>query len=161
MWRPVRPLPIGVALLSAVACAGDRGSSLQVYLYTAPAVVPSEVFVRVTHRAGERTLTGRDFLSDGVSAPHTSSLTVATGGDLAVAVVLVKAGADTVGVGALRIPLEANMRYGVTLHVTSVNPLNGCIGCRGVAAFPLLGSLAGGADTLFIAWGGTPRGAIT
>jgi len=149
------------ALLSALACAGDHGSTLQIYLFTSPTVAPGEARVRVSDRSGQRTLTGADFTGIGGETPHSEAFGVATSGDLVIDVVLVKTGPDTVGIGSLRIPLQANMRYGVDVHVAAVNPIAVCIGCSGVVAFPLRGSLAGGADSLYITWGGVPPGAIT
>lgn len=154
-------LGVTLALFGTVACAGERGSTLQIYLFTTPTVAPNEVVVRVGDRSGERTLTGADFTAVGSQTPHSTEFGVATTGHLTVDVVLVKAGPDTVGVGRLQISLQANMRYGVDVHVTSVNPIAGCIGCSGVVAFPLRGSLAGGADSLFLTWGGAPAGSIT
>ncbi len=157
----LRGLAPTFALLSALACSGEHGSSLQVYLYTSPSVAPSEVFIRATDRSAQRTLSGADFTAVGSETPHSAVFAIATSGDLVLDVVLVKAGPDTVGTGSVRIPLQANLRYGVDVHVASVNPIATCIGCTGVVAFPLQGSLAGGADSLYITWGSAPPGTIT
>ena len=161
LWPPSLGRITRLALLGLLACAGDQGSSVQVYLLTSPTVALSEVLVRVSDRSGQSLLTGSDFIKTDIATPHSAAFGVATGGDLAVDVVLVKLGSDTVGVGNLRIPLEANMRYGVDVHVAPVSPIHGCMGCRGVVAFPLRGSLAGGTDSLYITWGGGPPGSIT
>jgi hypothetical protein len=154
-------LAFALALLGAVACAGERGSTLQIYLFTTPSVAASEALVLVADRSGQRTLTGADFTSVGSQTPRSAEFGVATSGDLTVDVVLVKARSDTVGIGRLQISLQGNMRYGVDVHVASVNPFVGCIGCSGVVAFPLRGSLAGGPDSLYLTWGGAPPGSIT
>ena len=46
--------------------------------------------------------------------------------------------------------------YGVDVFVAAFDPMAACVGCSGVVAFPLRGSLAGGADSLHITWGGAP-----
>ena len=152
---------LGVALLAAAGCASDSRSTVQVYLHTAPTATASEVTVRLTDRAGLRTLSGSDFAAPGDGAPRSVPLATADGGELAVDVVIGRTGADTVAVGAVRLPLAPNLRYGVDLTVGAPNPLGACIGCGGGRAFPLTGSLAGSADSLFIVWASTAPGAVT
>jgi len=61
---------------------------------------------------------------------------------------------DTIGVGEVDLPLRKDWQWTVSAFMYDVNPMEESF-CFTARSFPLR-RLIGGADSLYIGWGGTP-----
>ena len=99
----------------------------------------------------EKTLTRSDF-SDGVKAGPFST---AIYGTLRIEVALLGEDGEAMSSGMVRLPLQPNNEYSVTVDIGESNPIRACLGCQGSKVFAIDPDLGyAPTDSLFIVWAG-------
>lgn len=108
----------------------------------------------VTHR-----LTGADFSTARYGTPHSRRLAIPNSGELRISVAVVAPARDTLGSVRVGVRLRADHRYGVAVQPGGTRPVGACVGTLLAAPSRTPGASAA-SDTLCVAYGGLPRGAI-
>jgi hypothetical protein len=134
----------------------------QVHFYDSrtPADGPGEWTVRFDDGSGERIVRPADFHLREWGFPTSERLDTRTSGTLHIAVTFTRGG-RAVGEGAVDLPIRPDWIYGISLMVTSRNPVEGCMGCMGVRSFPIAGATGANPEKLHIVWGGNSISAPT
>ena len=151
------------AALALAACANQRppqpasrpALKSQVHFYDsrAPADGPGEWTVRFNDGSGERIVRPADFRLREWGFPTSERLSTRTSGTLHIAVTFTRGGRP-VGQGSVELPIKEDWIYGISLMVTSRNPVEGCMGCMGVRSFAIAGATGADPEKLHIVWGG-------
>jgi len=152
---------LAITPMAVAACSGAQASSDVEFLFypsAAAGVNLSALTIRFTDGQRARTISASDFTTERYATPHTPRYEVGDAGSLQVEVLLTRGQGDTLTSGRVDIPLRPDWRFGVSVHVQRENPGRVCVGCAGVEAFPLR-EVSDAADSLYIAWGGSPAGA--
>jgi hypothetical protein len=121
-------------------------SEVEAYDYRGSADPSGVLDVRINDGSGERQVPVAH-LGRGEQARPVSTRSTGT---LRVAVRFMRNG-RALATQAVELPLRLDWRWGLALHVSSRNPLEGCFGCLGVRSTLLAGGDAG--EKLHVVWG--------
>ena len=160
---PRRTFASLVVLLTAACGEPENDNDVEVLLHThgAPEALRELGLYRVDLAAGGVThrLTGADFGTTRYGTPHSPRLAIPNSGELRVSVAVVAPAGDTLGSVRVGVRLQADHRYGVAVRPGGTRPVGACVGTLISAPLRTPGASAA-SDTLWVAYGGLPRGAI-
>jgi hypothetical protein len=125
-------------------------SEVEFYDNRTPLDGPGEFIISFNDGSGERTLRQSDLRPRTWAFPSSPVFTTRSTGNLHIQVTFARNGEQASGI--LDLPLKTDWRYGISLHVTSRNPLEGCFGCMGVKSVPLKSGAVG--EQLHMVWSG-------
>lgn len=147
--------------LSTLACfsAGTPALLEFTLVRETPTIGLANLRIRMEGPDGARSLGPQDFQMTRYAIPHTPKLETTTSGDLAVSISLVTT-ADTIARADLSLPLRSNWEWGVAIRIGGANPQGVCFGCSDILAVPIAAPAPAG-DSMFVSFGGHPRGADT
>ena len=145
----IAPAPPAIGMGSATPRTqpAQLRSEIEAYDYRGSADAGGILDVRINDGSGERQVPVAHVGQGEQARPMVTRST----GTLRVTVRLVRNG-RALASQALELPLRPDWRWGLALHVSARNPLEGCFGCLGVRSTLLAGGSGG--EKLHVVWGG-------
>jgi hypothetical protein len=133
--------------LAATTQQAQLRSEVEAYDYRGSADPRGALDVRINDGSGERQVPvanlGRGEQARPISTRSTGTLRVS---------VRFMSNGRALATQDVELPLRPDWRWGLALHVSARNPLEGCFGCLGVRSTLLAGGSAG--EKLHVVWGG-------
>ena len=132
--------------------ATELKSQLVFYDYRGPAGAPGAFTIRFNDGSSERVVRPMDLKPREYGFPSSQIYRTRSTGTAHVTVDYAQNGHKARG--TVDLPLKPDWIWSVSLHVTSGNPLEGCMGCMGLHSFPITGATGPNPPKLHLVLGG-------